>query len=127
MNTADRSLGRVDYALRRRFHFHSIPPCFDASMKEHLVNLGCPVGLASHVTREMTAMNDSIADPEGDLGPGFEIGHSYFCDAPDDGDWNRWLEDIIELELIPLLREYWYDKPVRDTEEFIEGLRNHQG
>ena len=75
----------------------------------------------------MTAMNDSIADPEGDLGPGFEIGHSYFCDAPDDGDWNRWLEDIIELELIPLLREYWYDKPVRDTEEFIEGLRNHQG
>lgn len=127
MNTADRSLGRVDYALRRRFHFHSIPPCFDASMRDHLIDLGCPAGLASHVTLEMTAMNNSIADPEGDLGPGFEIGHSYFCDAPEDGDWNRWLADIIDLELIPLLREYWYDKPVGDTDEFVEDLRNHQG
>lgn len=127
MNTADRSLGRVDYALRRRFHFHSIPPCFDASMRDHLIDLGCPAGLASHVTREMTAMNDSIADPEGDLGPGFEIGHSYFCDAPEDEDWNRWLADIIELELIPLLREYWYDKPAGDTEKFVDDLRNHRG
>ena len=45
------------------------------------------------------------------LGEGFCIGHSYFCNLKEATD--QVLSGIIEFELIPLLREYWFDEPVK--------------
>ena len=62
------------------------------------------------------ALNDRIrADPN--LGDGFCIGHSYFCDL--DGSRTS-LSRLIKTELAPLLREYWFDDPERANEEIRE-------
>jgi len=52
------------------------------------------------------------------LGPGFEIGHSYFVpDARADEVLDRrWYEAVIRAEIEPLLREYWFDQPQRVAE-----------
>ena len=41
------------------------------------------------------------------LGPGFEIGHSYFCGQNKVSD--EWLHQVIDFEIIPTLKEYWFD------------------
>jgi 5-methylcytosine-specific restriction protein B len=65
------------------------------------------------VIEVVSKLNDEIgADPM--LGPGFKIGHSYFCvDDPIDSDL---LRNIVRYEIIPLLLEYWVD----DTEKVQE-------
>lgn len=61
------------------------------------------------------SLNEKIAADES-LGEGFCIGHSYFCNiAPDKLDDNK-LSGIVEYELIPMLKEYWYDEPLRVKE-----------
>jgi hypothetical protein len=54
-------------------------------------------------------LNDKIS-AERDLGPGFRIGHSYFCPAAPPADWDAWYRDVIDAEVGPLLEEY-FDKP----------------
>ncbi len=108
MNTADRSLAMVDYALRRRFAFIQVNPAFNNpkfsnwlieknNIKENDVNLLC---------NKMIALNEAIDD---DLGEGFEIGHSYFVDNLDSNNFTQSYKDIIDYEIIPLLEEYWFD------------------
>ena len=110
MNTADMSLGRVDYALRRRFVFHEITPHF-GDFLSFLKKNGCPLEIIKHVQKHITELNSRISDPNDlDLGKGCEIGHSYFCSKPQDGNWDQWLDDIIEFEIAPLLDEYLFDK-----------------
>lgn len=43
------------------------------------------------------------------LGPDFLIGHSYFCNTTAVTD--SWVKGVVDYELIPLLREYWFDEP----------------
>ena len=80
MNTADRSLALVDYALRRRFAFETLAPAFGteygrAEFEEHLASKGTERELIARITSGMRDLNEKISgDPE--LGPGFEIGHS---------------------------------------------------
>ena len=52
-------------------------------------------------------LNEAI-ETDDSLGPGFKIGHSYFCDLTN-VDYQV-LSNIVEFELIPLLNEYWYDE-----------------
>ena len=67
----------------------------------------------------MDALNNEIVkDPT--LGEGFCVGHSYFCDL-DFG--RRPLTRIVEFELIPLLKEYWFDEPGLLV-EWVEKLRD---
>jgi hypothetical protein len=111
MNTADRSLALVDYALRRRFRFIDVEPqftstAFQASLREG----GAPAALVQTIVDRLTALNAAIAD-DTNLGPGYRIGHSYFCppdDRPADADWYL---DTVTQEIAPLLREYWFDAP----------------
>lgn len=114
MNTADRSLALLDYALRRRFAFFDLKPGFAtkgfSAYQNQLGNaafdklIGC-----------VSALNDTIAADES-LGEGFCIGHSYFCGMKPGEPIESKLAAIVEYELIPLLREYWFDEPskVRD-------------
>ena len=118
MNTADRSLAMIDYALRRRFSFFPMKPAFDSegfrAYQAELNNkkfdklIGTVVGL-----------NEAIRNDDS-LGPGFRIGHSYFCELKNVTDGI--LKDIVEYEIIPLLREYWFDEP-KNVEKWTDDLR----
>lgn len=120
MNTADRSLAILDYALRRRFVFYDVSPLFDEEylLKPKLIENGASDNLASQILEKLSNLNDKIANDE-DLGEGFKIGHSYFLDS-ENLDLNTY-KSIINYEIAPLLREYWFDDS--DTVDFeIEKL-----
>ena len=115
MNTADRSLAMVDYALRRRFSFIRLPPAFgDSKFRNYLRNkMRVPEELVKKINDRFLALNKKIRDDQAGLGPGFEIGHSYFCSSTRNEQTfdEAWYETIIEQEIEPLLQEYWFDKP----------------
>ncbi len=120
MNTADRSLAMLDYALRRRFAFFELKPGFetdgfrayrmslDNEKFDRLIN--CVENLNSVITTDES------------LGEGFCIGHSYFCNLEADKIDDQFLHGIVEYELIPLLKEYWFDEPVK-VKDWSNNLR----
>ena len=109
MNTADRSLAMLDYALRRRFAFVELRPAFDSEgFRDYGAGLGNP--RLEALVREVVALNKEIAEDES-LGDGFCIGHSYFCNMDADTCTDAALASIVEYELIPMLKEYWFDEP----------------
>ncbi|MGX6452336.1 AAA family ATPase [Brevibacterium paucivorans] len=119
MNTADRSLAVMDYALRRRFGFFEMTPGFGSEgftkMQEELAD---PV-LDALVTK-VDALNATIeSDPA--LGKGFTIGHSFLC-PPQEAD-DDWLFSVVEDELVHLLEEYWFDEPSK-LERWTQELRS---
>src|SRR5699024_7585661 len=113
MNTADRSLAVLDYALRRRFGFLEMAPgCRTEGFVARQKKLG---RLAyDRLVDRIIELNAAIADDPA-LGHGFAIGHSYLSipsDAQSDGDAaSAWLQSVVEDELVPLLDEYWFDEP----------------
>lgn len=119
MNTADRSLAMVDYALRRRFSFHRLKPAFGTDQfRNHLNDRDVDEALVDRIVDRFSALNKRIREDHRNLGPGFEIGHSFFC--PGDGDEGldeSWYEAIVRQEIEPLLREYWFDRADHVTEE----------
>lgn len=112
MNTADRSLAMVDYALRRRFGFINIAPTFNDKFKNELINLGVDEGLINPIISKITALNSEI-EKDTNLGKGFRIGHSYFCNVPKARIDEDWYVSIIKHEIAPLLNEYWFDNEDR--------------
>jgi len=121
MNTADRSLALVDYALRRRFAFVDLEPLFGSSVfVDFLVARGTALGLATAVAARLHSLNEVIA-AEQSLGPGFMIGHSYFC-GNGAALTEKGYADAIRHEILPLLREYWFDDPdrVKDWADRLE-------
>lgn len=111
MNTADRSLSMVDYALRRRFAFATLEPKF---MSEGFGNLlagaGASPALIQKIRARFESLNKDIADDQRNLGPGYRIGHSYFCPGPQHPQLDEaWYQEVIEAEIKPLLEEYWLD------------------
>jgi MoxR-like ATPase len=113
MNTADRSLAMVDYALRRRFAFFDLTPGFSSSaFQQHLSENGADIAMIERVVERMEALNREIANDKTNLGPGFCIGHSFFCTPPANDIYdNAWFNSIVEYEIAPLIREYWFDSP----------------
>lgn len=106
MNTADRSIAILDYALRRRFAFVEIQPAFSQdAFQQYIQTMNCEV--LTNVIQCLIHLNQEITDDDS-LGKGFCIGHSYFCNIT--GNVSE-LEEIITYEIIPLLSEYWFDEP----------------
>lgn len=107
MNTADRGLAMLDYALRRRFAFYEMKPGFKTEgfqrYQSELAN-----SKFDKLIQCVENLNAVIAIDES-LGEGFIIGHSFFCNLNDSIEQN--LNSILEFELIPLLKEYWFDEP----------------
>lgn len=109
MNTADRSLAMIDYALRRRFAFVGLEPGFDTDgFKRYGQSLGN--GRFDRLITAVKTLNREISEDDS-LGKGFRIGHSYFCGLTPETADERTLSGIVEYELIPLLEEYWFDEP----------------
>lgn len=109
MNTADRSLALMDYALRRRFAFFDFAPAFSSEgFKNYLSEKDSPK--LEKLIAAVESLNSTISTDES-LGDGFRIGHSYFC--TDDEITDEWLKSVVEYEVIPLVKEYWFDEPTK--------------
>lgn len=105
MNTADRSLAIMDYALRRRFSFVDIKPAFDnEKFIEYKESLN-----SSYFDKIINNIKDLNKDIVKDLslGEGFMIGHSYFSNLEKADE--KELKSIINYDIIPMLKEYWFD------------------
>lgn len=119
MNTADCSLAMLDYALRRRFAFFEMKPGFDTDgFREY--RMGLANEKFDRLINCVDNLNTAIAADES-LGEGFCIGHSYFCNLKKVTD--QALSGIVEYELIPLLKEYWFDEPVK-VKNWVSNLRS---
>ncbi|MBR3583214.1 MAG: EVE domain-containing protein [Kiritimatiellae bacterium] len=123
MNSADRSLALIDYALRRRFGFLEMEPAFDSdgflAYQKSLEN-----DLFNALVRLVRSLNREIAeDPS--LGRGFQIGHSYFCGRNNEnGCPTEWMRVVVECEILPTLAEYWFDEQekLRRWENNLRGV-----
>jgi hypothetical protein len=117
MNTADRSLAMVDYALRRRFRFVTLRPEFHSDQfHRFLTDAGVADNLINRITARMTDLNSTIAKDTTNLGPGFQIGHSYFCPPRGTKVDEEWYRRVITFEIAPLIDEYWFDNEDRAAE-----------
>ncbi|WP_350343209.1 AAA family ATPase [Proteinivorax tanatarense] len=118
MNTADRSLAIIDYALRRRFSFVELEPAFETdSFKNHLSLQGASEELINKIKMRVGSINLEI-EKDVNLGKGFRIGHSYFCNYSES---DKWYEEIIKYEIQPLIKEYWFDEEEK-ANNFVEEL-----
>lgn len=109
MNTADRGLAMLDYALRRRFAFFEFSPAFDTE------------GFIKYRVAKNNSKFDKLIDTierlnieiekDQTLGRGFRIGHSYFCTDDEFEINDMWLNSLVAYELVPLINEYWFDEP----------------
>lgn len=107
MNTADRGLAMIDYALRRRFAFFDMEPAFESNgFKAMLAAAGNDN--YEKLVNVVLQLNETIEQDES-LGAGFKIGHSFLCFNDEVND--VWLQSVVRYELIPLIKEYWFDEP----------------
>lgn len=120
MNTADRSLAMMDYALRRRFSFYDMKPAFDSEgfteYQEAFEN-----ETFDALIDQIKELNEEICQ-EPSLGNGFCIGHSYFCNMKE--CTKEWMKDIVDFDILPILSEYWYDdaSKVEKWEKKLHGV-----
>ena len=122
MNTADRSLAMIDYALRRRFSFFEIEPGFDSDgfvKYKNSLNNDTFNGLIEQVQE----LNKEISRDKS-LGKGFCIGHSYFCGQVSCSD--DWMHSIVDHDILPMLSEYWFDdsEKLQRWENILRGVFN---
>lgn len=122
MNTADRSLALIDYALRRRFSFFAMEPGFSSEgFRSYLDSFHDDTFY--ELIEKIKDLNFEIAkDPS--LGPGFCIGHSYFCGQDECTD--EWMQSVIEYDILPMLEEYWFDEPakIQKWQNILRGVFN---
>jgi MoxR-like ATPase len=122
MNTADRSLALVDYALRRRFVFFNVRPAFEqGSFARKLRHLGAEPALGERIVRRLSQLNERISE-DSNLGSGFCVGHSYFCQTGGGAADEAWFKRIVRTEIEPLLREYWFDNTDKAADEVAQLL-----
>lgn len=109
MNTADRSLAMIDYALRRRFSFFDMEPGFDS---EQFIKYQKELNSQKldELIVQVKILNQEITADKS-LGKGFCIGHSYFCGQEECTD--DWLYSVVNYDILPMLREYWFDDAPR--------------
>lgn len=122
MNTADRSLALIDYALRRRFSFFAMEPGFSSDgFRQYLDSFNDDTFYA--LIEKIKDLNFEIAkDPS--LGSGFCIGHSYFCGQDECTD--EWMQSVVEYDILPMLEEYWFDEPakIQKWQNILRGVFN---
>ena len=107
MNTADRSLAMIDYALRRRFSFFEIDPGFESSgFSDYQKSLENET--FDELIKRIIELNGEISRDKS-LGKGFCIGHSYFCGKTKETCTDDWMQSVVDYDILPMLQEYWFD------------------
>ncbi len=120
MNTADRSLAMIDYALRRRFSFFELEPGFDSEgFIKYQKSLNSET--LDELITKVKELNSAIAR-DNSLGKGFCIGHSYFCGMNECTD--ALLQSVVDYDILPMLSEYWFDddNKLRHWENILQGV-----
>lgn len=120
MNTADRSLAMIDYALRRRFSFFEMKPGFQSKgFRDYQKTLDNST--FDTLIERIVELNEEIA-ADNSLGKGFCIGHSYFCGQTECTD--KWMMEVVEYDILPMLGEYWFDEPskLQRWESILRGV-----
>lgn len=111
MNTADRSLAMIDYALRRRFCFFEMEPGFNFEDFRNYQNSFANETFNALID-QIKALNKEITE-DSSLGRGFQIGHSYFCGREEAGCSDEWVRSVVEFDILPMLSEYWFEEPAK--------------
>ena len=120
MNTADRSLAMIDYALRRRFSFFEMEPAFGSEgFQAYQARLANETFDA--LIGQVRALNQELLNDDS-LGRGSCIGHSYFCLKNPTDCTTDWMRSVVEFDLLPVLAEYWFDEP-KKLQRWEENLR----
>ena len=104
MNTADRSVGHIDYAIRRRFAFETISPDKDIIVSDKGKELFRKVETIFEATSPEFDKDDVM------------LGHSYFMVENE-------LKEKLEYQIKPLLMEYIKDGVLIDTEDLREKIK----
>lgn len=122
MNTADRSLAQLDYALRRRFSFITLVPEFNKAFKDFLASHGLHKEFINTICQRLNDANVKIQDEEL-LGPGKMIGQSYFCDVANVKDADKWWNDTLKYQILPYLRDVCFDddSTYNELERILKG------
>lgn len=122
MNTADRSLAMIDYALRRRFSFYDMIPGFDTDGFVKYQN-SLHSEMFNKVINQIKALNNTIST-DSSLGKGFCIGHSYLYTSKNYSD--EWLHCVVKYDILPMLNEYWFDNEseFQKWKNILEGVFN---
>jgi 5-methylcytosine-specific restriction protein B len=113
MNVADRSLALVDLALRRRFAFVDLEPKLGSAWRSWVIKeRNLDPDLVEDIERRIIQLNNQITSDER-LGEQFRVGHSYVTPTRrlDTGKTRDWFRQVVETEIGPLLKEYWFDAP----------------
>ncbi|MGE4234157.1 MAG: McrB family protein [Bacteriovoracia bacterium] len=122
MNTADRSLSIIDYALRRRFCFFEIDPAItNPRFEAHLKMKGLSQAEITNLQNKIEELNNTIRTTDF-LGRGFEIGHSYFCSSKKVTNFSEWFQRIVRQEISFLIKEYWFDDKDK-ADQVLESLK----
>lgn len=120
MNTADRSLAIMDYALRRRFSFFEIEPAYYSEGFQNYQN-NIANKTFNALIEQIKMLNKEIIS-DSSLGRGFQIGHSYFCGKQPEECSTEWIRSVVEFDIIPMLSEYWFDE-IEKLEIWKKNLR----
>jgi len=115
MNTADRSLAIMDYALRRRFYFVNLYYQTER-LGIWLTENGCTLNIDDIIAR-IVEMNKQISYEM--QSEDFCIGHSYFM--KENLGTDKYTE-LVEFEIKPLLQEYFFDKQEK-IEEILKTIK----
>ena len=127
MNTADRSLTRIDTALRRRFVFEEMMP--EPDVLDNVKILNTQINLTQLLT-QLNRRIEALYDRE------HQIGHAYFIKLKANPSIDA-LADVMKRRIIPLLQEYFFDdwekirlvlgdnQKVNDEPQFIEKVKQN--
>lgn len=113
MNTTDRSLAQIDYALRRRFYFYRLSPVVNGRalvLEKVLSKLNVTPEVAQKILRLFISLNKQIQHR---LGEHFQVGHSHFMHP--EIEQERVLMQVWNRSVMPLLEEYFHNSRDRET------------
>jgi hypothetical protein len=126
MNAADRSVALIDQALRRRFAFLDMQP--DAAVLAAWLKAHPPLAGPDFAAQIVALFDRLNLRLRRDLGPQFQIGHSYFmvpslCESR--------LRVVWDHHVLPVLEEYFHGHPEQvaayDLERLLDDRRKAPG
>ena len=111
MNTADRSVGTIDYAIRRRFLFFDLLPSEDVLNKFYNEREDAAKGIQDTAAGCFNKINKFIEESINSeyRAEDFKIGHTYFMIKKDNNDSKKKLANRLRYQVLPILREYAID------------------
>ena len=114
----------MDFALRRRFAFETLVPCFNEHWLQWCLKKWDDEQIWTRIKDRIETVNDTIGkDPL--LGSQFAIGHSFVTPSSNFGSEEAvvdWYTRVISREILPLVSEYWFDDKAKQEKAWKELL-----